>query len=422
MNNAENPSGERDANGRRQRQLIVAAALFAVIGVAYTAYWLLDGRYHESTDDAYVAGNIVQISPQVAGTVVAINADDTDFVRAGDTLVLLDKSDVKVMLDQSEAALAQAVRQARSLYTTNSALAANVDFAKSQLAKARADFQRRENLAKTGAVSYEELHHAEAAVKSAQADLLSTQERLTTNRAFTENTDIASHPSVLQAAAKLHEAYLAFQRTVIPASVSGYIAKRSVQLGQRVAPGNPLMAIVPLDQLWVDANFKEGQLEKIRLGQPVTLEADIYGSKVEYRGKIIGLSAGTGGAFSLLPAQNATGNWIKVVQRVPIKVALDKEQLREHPLRIGLSVVATVDVKDQSGAQLAGSREPNAVYRTEVYDKLNAEADALIKRIIEANSGASGSTAQRTLHRRANNSASKAIPAPAARAMHTEPS
>jgi membrane fusion protein (multidrug efflux system) len=389
MNNTDTTNAAAGANGKRRKQLVIAASIFAALGIAYGAYWLLDGRYHESTDDAYVAGNIVQVTPQVAGTVVAIKADDTDFVRAGDNLVLLDKADAKVALDQAEASLAQTVRQVRSLFTTNASLAANVELAQSELVKAQADLARRKNLAQTGAVSSEELHHTETAVKTAQADLLAAKEKLTTNRAFTENTTIENHPSVLQAAAKVHEAYLAFQRAAIPASVNGYIAKRSVQVGQRVAPGNPLMAIIPLDQVWVDANFKEGQLAHIRIGQPVKLEADIYGSKVEYRGKIVGLSAGTGGAFSLLPAQNATGNWIKVVQRVPVKVELDKEQLRAHPLRIGLSVIATVDIKDQSGAQLAAATRTESIYQTDVYGKLDAEADALIKRIIVENSGAS---------------------------------
>lgn len=386
MSNSDNLTNTPNGNGKRKKQLLIAASIFSALGIVYGAYWLFDGRYHESTDDAYVAGNVVQVTPQVAGTVIAIKNDDTDFVKAGDDLVLLDKADTKVALDQTEAALAQTVRQVRSLFTTNSSLAANVELAQSQLAKAEADLARRKNLTKTGAVSYEELNHVETAVKSAQADLLAAKEKLTTNQAFTENTTLENHPAVLQAAAKVHEAYLAYQRSSIPASVSGYIAKRSVQVGQRVAPGNPLMAIIPLDQVWVDANFKEGQLAKMRIGQPVKLEADIYGSKVEYTGKIVGLSAGTGSAFSLLPAQNATGNWIKVVQRVPVKIQLDSEQLRAHPLRIGLSIVATVDIKDQSGSQLADAPRTHAAYQTQVYSQLDNEADALVKRIITENS------------------------------------
>jgi membrane fusion protein (multidrug efflux system) len=388
MANATNESITPAAtNGNRKRNMLIAAAVFGVLGITYGAYWALHGRYFESTDDAYVAGNVVQVTPQVAGTVVAIKADDTDFVKAGDNLVLLDKADAKVALDQAEAALAQTVRQVRSLFATNASLSATVELQQNQLAKAEADLRRRRDLARTGAVSYEELNHAETAVKSAQADLLAAKEKLSTNQAFTDNTGVDNHPSVMQASAKVHEAYLAYQRAAIPASVNGYVAKRSVQVGQRVAPGNPLMAIIPLDQVWVDANFKEGQLAQMRIGQPVTLKADIYGGKVEYHGKIVGLSAGTGSAFSLLPAQNATGNWIKVVQRLPVKVQLDPAELQKHPLRIGLSVVAEVGVKDQSGPQLATAQRSEPAYQTAVYSQLDQQADDLVKKIIAENRG-----------------------------------
>jgi membrane fusion protein (multidrug efflux system) len=387
-NKTADKSAETPRNGPRKKGLSIAATVFAALGIAYGAYWLLDARYYEDTDDAYVAGNVVQVTPQIAGTVVAIKADDTYFVNAGDDLVLLDKADAKVALEQTEAALGQTVRQVRSLFTTNASLAANVELAQAQMRKAEADLKRRRDLAGSGAVSYEELNHAETALTGAQADLLAAKEKLSTNQAFTDNTDIDNHPSVQQAAAKVHEAYLAFQRAAIPAPVSGFVAKRSVQVGQRVAPGNPLMAIVPLDQVWVDANFKEGQLAHMRIGQPVTLKADIYGGKVIYHGTIVGLSAGTGSAFSLLPAQNATGNWIKVVQRVPVKVRLDPRELKEHPLRIGLSVIAEVDIKDRSGSQLASAKPTVPIYQTAVYSKLDREADELVKKIIAQNRGA----------------------------------
>jgi membrane fusion protein (multidrug efflux system) len=385
---ATRPEQAAPQNRTRKRGLTIAAAVFAALGIAYSAYWLLDARYYEDTDDAYVAGNVVQVTPQIAGTVVAIKADDTYFVNAGDDLVLLDKADAKVALEQAEAALGQTVRQVRSLFTTNASLAANVELAQAQVLKAQADLQRRRDLARTGAVSYEELNHAETALTGAQADLLAAKEKLATNRAFTDNTDIETHPGVQQAAAKVHEAYLAFQRAAIPAPVSGFVAKRSVQVGQRVAPGNPLMAIVPLDQVWVDANFKEGQLAHMRIGQPVTLKADLYGGKVTYHGTVVGLSAGTGSAFSLLPAQNATGNWIKVVQRVPVKVQLDPQELQAHPLRIGLSMIAEVDIKDQSGQQLASAKPVAPVYQTAVYTKLDREAEERVRKIIAANRGA----------------------------------
>lgn len=382
--NSDNTNG---GNGKRRRALLIAASMFGAVGIIYGAYWFLSGRFYQSTDDAYVAGNVVVVTPQTPGTVIAIKADDTDFVKAGDELVLLDNADAKVALEQAEAALAQTVRQTRSLFTTNASLSANVALAQSQLAKASDDFERRRSLTKTGAVSYEELNHAETAQKSAQADLLAAQEKLATNQAFTQNTTIEEHPAVQQAAAKVHAAYLDFQRSIIPAAVDGYVAKRSVQVGQHVIPGSPLLAIIPLKQVWVDANFKEGQLAQMRIGQSVEIEADIYGSKVDYHGTIVGLGAGTGSAFSLLPAQNATGNWIKVVQRVPVKIQLDPNELVSHPLRLGLSIRATVNVKDQSGAQLATAQRGQPAYETTVYRKLDNQADEIIKSIIAKNSG-----------------------------------
>jgi len=382
------PIDPNAAPNKRRRLLLIASAIFIVIGLIWLVQWLLIGRHHLDTDDAYVAGNVIQVTPQTAGTVVAIAADDTDFVKAGQPLVQLDDTDAKVMLAQAEAELAQTVRQVRGLYTSNNSLRAKIDLQQSTLAKAQADLKRRQGLTESGAVSFEELHHSEDAVKAAQADLLGAQEQLSGNLALTDNTAVANHPNVQAAAAKVRAAYLTLQRTVIPAAVDGYIAKRSVQLGQRVAPGAPLMAIVPLQQVWVDANFKESQLARIRIGQPVKLRADSYGSRVDYHGHIVGLAAGTGGAFSLLPAQNATGNWIKVVQRLPVRVQLDPQELQTHPLSIGLSVIAEVDVTDQSGAQLADKNRKQTAYQTNVYDNAAHAADARVQTIIDANSKA----------------------------------
>jgi len=213
--------------------------------------------------------------------------------------------------------------------------------------------------------------------------------QLASSRALTSNTTVATHPNVLAAAAKVRDAYLNNARNTLPAPVTGYVAKRSVQVGQRVAPGTPLMAIVPLGSVWVDANFKEVQLKHMRIGQPVELTADVYGSSVVYHGKVVGFSAGTGSAFSLLPAQNATGNWIKVVQRLPVRIELDQKELQAHPLRIGLSMQADVDVKNDNGTQLSTAQ--NTVYQTNVFDKYGAEADAEIARIIAENAGSNAS-------------------------------
>ncbi len=388
-------------NGKRRKALTTLAAIVVVAGAGWGAYEWLVASHYESTDNAYVQGNVIQITPQIAGTVMSIMADDTDFVKAGQSLVKLDPADARVALDQAEAALAQTVRQVRTLYLNNGSLAAQVALRESDIVKARSDIaraeddlQRRKALSGNGAVSKEELNHAEtalsnakSALSAAQAGVTAAKEQLASNQSLTEGTSVQQHPSVLAAAAKVREAYLATQRIDIPAPVDGYVAKRTVQLGQRVAAGTPMMSVVPLNQVWVDANFKEVQLRNIRLGQPVKLTADVYGTKVEYTGKVEGLGVGTGAAFALLPAQNATGNWIKVVQRVPVRIALDGEQLKSNPLRVGLSMDAQVDVSSKDGKMLATAPRPSALSQTQVYSALDQGADAEVQRIIAANRG-----------------------------------
>ncbi|WP_019653373.1 HlyD family secretion protein [Variovorax atrisoli] len=392
------------SNGKRRRALTALAAVVIVAGGGWGLYEWLVASHYEDTDNAYVSGNVIQITPQIGGTVMAINADDTDFVKAGQPLVQLDPADAKVALEQAEAALAQAVRQVRTLYANNGSLAAQVTLrqadivkAQSDIAKAQDDLQRRRALSGNGAVSKEELNHAETQLETAksqlaaaQAGVVAAKEALASNQSLTEGTSVAQHPSVLAAAAKVREAYLATQRVAMPAPVDGYVAKRTVQLGQRVAAGTPMMSIVPLNQLWVDANFKEVQLRNIRIDQPVKLTADVYGKKVEYTGKVAGLGVGTGSAFALLPAQNATGNWIKVVQRVPVRIALDPEQLKANPLRIGLSMDAEVDISQKGGKMLADAPRATALAQTAVYSQLDRGADAEVERIVAANIGGKG--------------------------------
>lgn len=391
------------SNGKRRRALTALAAVVIVAGGGWGLYEWLVASHYEDTDNAYVSGNVIQITPQIGGTVMAIGADDTDFVKAGQPLVQLDPADAKVALEQAEAALAQAVRQVRTLYANNGSLAAQVTLrqsdivkAQSDIAKAQDDLQRRRALSGNGAVSKEELNHAETALDTAksqfaaaQAGVVAAKEALVSNQSLTEGTSVAQHPSVLAAASKVREAYLATQRVAMPAPVDGYVAKRTVQLGQRVAAGTPMMSIVPLNQLWVDANFKEVQLRNIRIDQPVKLTADVYGKKVEYTGKVAGLGVGTGSAFALLPAQNATGNWIKVVQRVPVRIALDPEQLKANPLRIGLSMDAEIDISSKSGKMLADAPRATALTQTTVYSQLDRGADAEVDRIVTANLGRS---------------------------------
>jgi len=378
-------------SGKRRTLLIGFTVLLIIALIGYGIYWFIFSSHYESTDDGYVAGNMVQVTPQVGGTVTAINADDTDLVQAGKPLIELDRADAKVALDQSEAQLAQTVREVRTLFVNNNTLTANVKARTDEVDRATADLKRRQELAGTGAVSKEEVDHAKTAVQSAQAALDAAKEQLNSNRVLTDRTTIAKHPNVLRAAAQVQAAYLAYSRTTLPAPITGYVAKRSVQVGQRIAPGTPLLSIVPLNALWVDANFKEVQVSRMRIGQPVTLRSDIYGSDVTYHGKVLGLSAGTGAAFALLPAQNASGNWIKIVQRVPVRIALDPAELESHPLRVGLSMQIKVDIADASGTSLT-SKEPGRTlpaYKTTVFDNAGQEADALIARIIAENSNKS---------------------------------
>jgi membrane fusion protein (multidrug efflux system) len=374
-------------NGKRKRMMTLLVLVIVIAAIAYGLYYFLVARFSESTDDAYVNGNVVQITPQVTGTVIAVNADDTQTVKIGDPLVQLDPADSRIALQQAEANLGQTVRQVRGLFADDSQYEAQVAVRQADLSRAQDDLRRRMEVAQTGAVSQEEISHARDTVKSASAALDAAQQQLAANRALTANTTIANHPNVMAAAAKVRDAYLSNARNTLPAPVTGYVAKRSVQVGQRVSPGTPLMSVVPLNAVWVDANFKEVQLKHMRIGQPVEMTADVYGSSVVYHGKVVGFSAGTGSAFSLLPAQNATGNWIKVVQRLPVRIALDPADLEKHPLRIGLSMQVDVSIKDDTGGQLGNAQ--NTVYQTNVFEKYGDEADAEIARIIAENAGPS---------------------------------
>ena len=375
-------------NGKRKRLLLGVATAFASAAIAYGAYWVVLGRHIESTADAYVDGNVVQITPQVAGTVVEIDADDTQHVTAGQALVELDRVDARVTLDRAKADLAETVREVRGVFARTDQLRSEVAVREVDLAKAKKDLVRRDNLAQSGAVSAEEVQHARDSVRGAESALAAAREQLAGHRALVEETNVASHPKVARAAAALRAAYLDYRRAEIPAPVSGVVAKRSVQLGQRVSPGTPLMAIVPPDEVWVDANFKEGQLQRIRVGQTARVIADA--NDVEYHGIVVGLGAGTGAAFALLPAQNATGNWIKVVQRLPVRIALDAREVAAHPLAIGLSMQVRVDVRAAAASgERAQPAAGDADYRTTVFADPEQAVDTLIADIIRANGGGS---------------------------------
>ena len=354
-----------------------------------------DGRWSESTDGAYVNGNVVEITPLVTGTVVSIGADDGDLVHEGQVLINFDPNDAAVGLQSAQANLARTVRQVRGLYSNVDGMKAQVQAQKAQVQTAQDNFNRRRILAQGGAISLEELSHARDALSAASNSLANLQQQLNTSTALVDDTVIWSHPDVQAAAAQLRQAYLANARSTLIAPVTGYVAKRTVQLGQRVEPGTALMAVIPLDQLWIDANFKETQLRQMRIGQPVDIEADIYGSDVKYSGTVDSLGAGTGSAFALLPAQNATGNWIKIVQRVPVRIHINAQELAQHPLRVGLSTQVEVNLHDQSGPVLAQQPPQKASFSTNVYDRQLAEADAMITQLIHDNSVAAPKAAQR---------------------------
>ncbi len=342
-----------NGNGARRRGLLILAAVVALGAIGYTAYWFTVARYYESTDDAYVASDIVQITSEVSGAVLGVHADDTQSVERGQVLVELDPADANIAVATAEAELARTVRQVRALYAQAEQLRAQIAERETDLKKSQSDYGRRQALVADGAVSGEELSHAQDTIAQTRAALQAAQRQLDATLAQTEGTTLEDHPNVLAAAARLRDASLSLRRTTIRSPVTGTVAKRGVQVGQHVNPGAPLLAVVPLDDVWIDANFKESQLKSVRVGQPVSVHADIYGKDVEYTGTVAGLAAGSGSAFALLPSQNASGNWIKIVQRVPVRIALDPAQLKNNPLRVGLSMHAEIEVRDTSGPLVA---------------------------------------------------------------------
>lgn len=373
------------SNGKRRKALLILLSVVAIAAIAWGLYYMLVLRWHQDTDDAYVQGNVVSITPQTIGTVVSIGADDGMKVRAGQVLVQLDPNDAQVAYDQATANLANSVRQVRGLFSAVDAGQADLSARQVAVQKARADVKRREGLVAGGAVSAEELAHARDELAAAEAALSSSRGSLARNRALVDATTVAKQPQVAAAAAQLRQAYLNLQRAAIVAPVDGYVAKRSVQLGQRVQPGTALMTIVPLEQVWIEANFKETQLADMRIGQPVELHSDLYGSDVTYQGKLVSLGMGTGSAFSLLPAQNASGNWIKIIQRVPVRIEVEPRQLVEHPLRLGLSMHVDVGIRERGGAVLAAAPPAKPLLSTQAYAKQLSEADAVIANIVRDN-------------------------------------
>lgn len=362
-----------------------AAVLAAAAGIAWSSPGVLGiGWNSQQTEDAYVEGNLVHVTPQVAGTVTRIAADNTDFVRPGEVLVQLNDVDARLALDRAEASLARSARQVRSQLAGVGQLRATVVQRESDLARAESDLARRRQLADTGAVSGEDIRHADDAVGAARAALNAARQQVDAARALVDGTTLEQHPDVLSSIAGLRDASLGLARTTLAAPVGGIVARRNVQIGQRVAQGAPLMAIVPLDQMWVTANLKETQLKDVRIGQPVAVTSDVYGADVVFHGRVAGQEAGTGSAFAAVPAQNATGNWIKVVQRVPVRIALDAQELARHPLRLGLSMKVAIDTSRADGPSLMQAGAVRHSYETAVFETESHGADAAIRRALGA--------------------------------------
>lgn len=369
---------------QRLVRVIVFVVLLLVIVMLGVIYLMHQNSPYRTTDDVYVHGNQIFLAPLVAGTIVSINADDTDLVQRGQPVVTLDDNDARVDLQQAEAALGDTMRKVRQFYDNVVQMAANVDAQKVAFARAEDDYRRR-TAVQNGSVSAEEITHARDGLEAARAALKVAEQQLSAARAMTAGTDLEHHPLVLQAEARVQAADLARQRTVVCAPETGYVAQRNAQIGQRVAPGSPLLTIIPLNQIWADANFKEAQLKHVRIGQPVTLTADYYGAAVKYQGRVAGLGAGTGAAFSLLPPQEASGNWIKIVQRVPVRIILDADQLKQFPLRLGLTMTATINTRDRDGSVLAQAVSTNSVYETDIYSGQWAKASALVQQLVAEN-------------------------------------
>jgi membrane fusion protein, multidrug efflux system len=376
-----------EPDGKRRRVLLTIAGIFLIAAAAWLLLDKLVLSLREKTDDAYVVGNQVRVSSQLPGTVIEVFARNTSRVEAGQILLKLEPTDAQQALARATASLAQTVRQVRQQEAQSGQFDALITARTLELAKAEQDLTQREPLLAEQAVAGEEVRHARNAVALARAQLTQARQQAAAARALVDDIPVEQNPAVLVASATYKDAWLAVQRTTVVAPVSGFIAQRSVQLGQRIAPGEPLMTIIPLQDVWLDANFKENQLRNLRIGQAAKITSDLYGGDVVFTGKIIGLSAGTGAAFSVLPPQNASGNWIKIVQRVPVKIALDPQQLAKHPLRIGLSTTTVVDTHDRSGSVLATTAVSDIHENTASYTQDMIKAEAAAAAIIKLHAG-----------------------------------
>ncbi|KAA8997666.1 multidrug efflux MFS transporter periplasmic adaptor subunit EmrA [Affinibrenneria salicis] len=381
------PQPTKHKKKTRKVAMLSLTGIFIIIAIACLCYWQLVLRHVESTDDAYVAGNQVQIMAQVSGSVTGVHFDSTDLVKTGDVLVSIDPTDAQQAFERAKTALANSVRQTHQLIINGKQYQANIALRQTQWQQAQTDLKRRVALGNVNAIGREELQHARDAVETAKAQYDVAVQQYNANQAMVLNTPVAEQPQVLQAAAQVRDAWLALQRTQVRSPIDGFVSRRAVQIGQQITPATSLIAVVPAHHIWVDANFKETQLENIRIGQTATVVSDMYGDNVKYSGKVVGMDMGTGGAFSLLPAQNATGNWIKVVQRLPVRIELNDREVTEHPLRIGLSALVTIDTQNRDGLVLANTVRTEPLYQTSALTLDLAPVNAIIADVIHANAG-----------------------------------
>lgn len=375
-----------NSNGKKQKKWIwIATAIFLVLGIGFLIYWWIWGQYSETTNDTYVNGNMVEITPQVAGIVTKIYIDNTELVEEGKPLLELDPHDYEIEFEKAKAHLANVVREVAQLFLKVEELHATKQVRMAELIRTFLDYQHREALVGDGSVSVEDYEHSRTAFMGAYAAVTAIEKQHEQAVVEISGRTIATHPKVEQAKAELKKAYLFLHRCTVLAPTRGIITQRKAQVGQWVKENDPLMALIPLDQIWVDANFREVSLKNFRIGQPVEMFSDMYGRRLKFHGKLVGLNPATGSILSILPPQNATGNWIKIVQRVPVKISLDPQEILHHPLVMGLSITATVDTHQREGAQLPSILPCKVLYATPSYDEELKGVTALIEEIIQNN-------------------------------------
>ncbi len=383
-NPSHEPSAQAD-NHKRNHALWWFTFILIAATAAWFSWWFFYLRFYETTDDAYANGSMISINAAIPGSVVSFYADNTDLVNEGQLLVLLDSTKYQMEYDKAIAGLASTVLQVRQLYDSVDARRAAVASKRTMVERTRYDFQNRSGLIGSKAVSNEEFSHSKDDLSVAELNLKQAESELKVALDATGNTPLEKHPNIEQQIATVKQAYYNLQHCSIYAPATGYVAQRAVEVGQTVTPNTAMMAVIPTDYVWVDANFKETQLAHMRIGQPATVKFDIYGSDVKFEGTVIGIASGTGSVFSIIPAQNATGNWIKIVQRLPVRISLDAKMLKDYPIRLGISAEASVDIANRDLPMLAPTPSTKAVASTPVFDIHLEKVNKVINDVIRAN-------------------------------------